>query len=201
MPVKISDRFVRIFNCNIYIQEAGEQNNPVLLFLHGASFSSQTWRELGSLVFFAERGYRTIAIDLPGYGRSQRLFGHRDDFLEQFLETANISHPVIVSPSMSGNYSLPFLVERPDRLRGYVPVAPVGISQFRKRLEGIEVPTLAIWGEGDRIVSVSQAEIFVDRMTNVRKVILKNAGHACYMKATDAFHRELLQFLETLPRT
>ncbi|MGC9506225.1 alpha/beta fold hydrolase [Baaleninema sp.] len=201
MSQTIANRFVRVFNKNIHLQEAGTPEKPVILFLHGASFSSQTWRELGSLLFFAERGYRSIAVDLPGYGLSQRLFGRRDNFLEQFLEAANISHPVLVSPSMSGNYSLPFLVEHPDKLRGYIPVAPVGISQFRKRLEGIEVPTLAIWGDDDRILSVSQAEIFLDRMANAQKVVLKKAGHACYMKATEAFHQAIWQFLEELPES
>lgn len=33
--------------------------------------------------------------------------------------------PVVISPSMSGMYSLPFLTAPGSQLRGYVPVAPI----------------------------------------------------------------------------
>lgn len=33
--------------------------------------------------------------------------------------------PVVVNPSLSGMYSLPFLTAPGSQLRGYVPVAPI----------------------------------------------------------------------------
>jgi len=198
VTLEILDRFISVFGKNVYIQEAGDPESPVILFLHGASFTSQTWKEIGSLEFFAMHEYRPVALDLPSYGRSSRILGHRNEFLVEFLNSIGIAKTVIISPSMSGNYSLPFLVKYPDKLLGYVPVAPVGIQKYATQLRGLDVPTLALWGESDRIIPNSQADIFIQQMKNARKVILKNAGHACYMKATDEFHQQVLDFLKQI---
>lgn len=175
-----------------------EAPTPALLFLHGASFSAQTWREIGTLPLMAARGCRAIALDLPGYGKSQSLSGFRDSFLLCVLEALHLNRPVLVSPSMSGNYALPLVTSHPEQLAGWVAVAPVGIPQFRERLGGIELPTLAIWGSNDRIVPAAQADLLVQWMPGARKAILENAGHACYLRATEEFHQQLVSFVSRL---
>jgi pimeloyl-ACP methyl ester carboxylesterase len=113
------------------------------------------------------------------------------------MEHLNLTQPVLVSPSMSGHYSLPLVVQHPQKLSGFVAVAPVGIPSFEPRLKGIELPTLAIWGSNDQIVLVAQADRLCHVMPNAHKVILENAGHACYMRATAEFHQHLLRFVES----
>lgn len=131
-----------------------------------------------------------------------RLFGgFRDSFLLTLIESLNLDGPILVSPSMSGGYSLPLLVKRPDKLRGFVAVAPVNLPQFMEQLTGVTVPTLAIWGSNDPIVRVNQADELIKRMPNAKKVILTNAGHACYMLATKDFQEQLLVFIESVLKT
>lgn len=96
---------------------------------------------------------------------------------------------------MSGVYSLPFIADHSKKLSGFVPIAPVGILKFKQQLQGIQLPTMVIWGSNDNIVPVEQADELVKMMQNAQKVILENAGHACYMKATDKFHEHLLKFI------
>lgn len=45
-------------------------SNPVLVFVHGFGGSSFSWRYTGP--YFANLGYRVIAVDLPGFGYSSR---------------------------------------------------------------------------------------------------------------------------------
>ncbi|WP_013323719.1 alpha/beta fold hydrolase [Gloeothece verrucosa] len=198
METSINSQNISIRGAKIHYLEAGTSTGSHLLFLHGASFNSQTWREIGTLQLMAEQGYHAFAIDLPGYGDSQSPSVPREAFLLLLLEELALQQPVIVSPSMSGGYSLPLVASHPDKLRGFVAVAPVGIGKYREQLKGIETPTLAIWGSNDRLIPVSDADLLVQLMPNTRKVTLKNAGHACYMRATDEFHKHLIRFLKKL---
>ncbi len=54
---------------DVYIQQAepadGKSKVSVLL-LHGAAFSSETWKTLGTINYIAAFGYKVVAVDLPG---------------------------------------------------------------------------------------------------------------------------------------
>lgn len=198
MNTSIKSDYLTISGAKIHYLEARDTTAQPVLLLHGARFSSQTWREINTLTILADKGYRAVAVDLPGYGNSQSLAGSAPQFLLDLLNALNLNLPVIVSPSMSGNYSLPFIVNHRELLRGFVAVAPVGISQTALQLKGIDLPTLAIWGSNDKIIPLQQAELLVKLMPNAQKVILPNAGHPCYLGATDEFHKHLLTFLGSL---
>ncbi|MEC4985613.1 MAG: alpha/beta hydrolase [Oscillatoria sp. PMC 1068.18] len=185
--------YIKIEEANIFYRETGEKNRKSVLLLHGASFSSQNWEDIGTLQLLTEKGYRAVAIDLPGYGKSTGNFNSDTDFLLKLLQELKINLPVLISPSMSGGYSLPFLVNYPEKLSGFVAIAPVALASYQQQLQGIELPTLAIYGSKDRMVK--DADIFVQTMPNAEKIILVDAGHACYMNATDKFHKDLLKFL------
>lgn len=198
MPPVIASRTLEIRGSTIHYLEIGDISSPTILFLHGASFTAHTWQEIGTLAYFADRGYQAIAIDVPGYGASQSINFPREEFLGQLLAGIECDRPVLVSPSMSGGYSLPFITQSAEKLRGFVAVAPVGINRYQDAIAGIKLPVLAIWGSNDRIVSPKLADLLVELIPQAKKVILENAGHACYMKETEAFHQHLFAFLEDL---
>ena len=195
----ISDKIL-INGAKIHYLALRENRNYPVLLLHGASFQAQTWQEIGVLDALFKANYDAIAIDLPGYGQSQSLPGFESTFLRTFIETLDLQMPIIVSPSMSGRYSFPLIVEHPEKLGGFVAIAPVGIQQYKTQLTDITLPTLAIWGSNDRTVPVRLADELVNRLPNAQKVILNNAGHACYLRATQDFLEHLLGFIEKISR-
>jgi hypothetical protein len=89
----------------------------------GAAYSSATWQDIGLIDALTQAGFRTIAVDLPGKGQSDKT-NFVDGYLENVLNELVLDRPVIVSPSMSGRYSLPFLMSHPESMSGFVPVAP-----------------------------------------------------------------------------
>ena len=178
--------------------EAGPTGGQTVVLLHGMRFTSETWRELGTIAQLADAGYHVIAIDLPGYGHSERSSVPVEGYLALAVEALLPGEKVVVvSPSMSGGFSLPFVARHADRVSGYVPVAPVGIDRYKDELRGADVPTLVVWGENDTVFPVAQADVLADALGG-KTLILEGASHPCYLDRPDDFHRELLAFLETL---
>ncbi|MCP3959830.1 MAG: alpha/beta hydrolase [bacterium] len=189
---------LKLSGSRLHFLGAGDPEAPTVLLLHGARFSSQTWRELGTIELLARQGFRALALDLPGFGSSEATETPPGRFLLTLLPLVSERPVVVVSPSMSGRFSLPVVTERPNLLAGYVPVAPAGLEAHLKRLEGSKVPTLIFWGEEDKMIPLKLGQQMSRAMTNSRLVVLEGAQHPCYLDKPLDFHRELLQFLRGL---
>ena len=78
-----------------------------------------------------------------GYGKSRS--GQVNDpvkFMTSLLSSLDIAAPVIISPSMSGSVALPFLTAHPDKVKGYIPVAPVSTGRYTSLYPSIKVRML-----------------------------------------------------------
>lgn len=180
----------------VHYLEAGPAGESAVVLLHGASFSAKTWRDTGTIERLATAGFRVVALDIPGYGESSAASFDQKTWLSEVLDQLAIHRgAVVVAPSMSGKVSLPLLAESPERLSGFVAVAPVGIPQWLERLTDCHVPVLAIWGANDDLVPQEYADALVERLPHARKVVIAGAGHAPYMNDADAFHDAVLSFL------
>lgn len=193
--MSIESTTAKVGGGNVHVLSAGPEDGRRIILLHGASFNSKTWQDIGTLAALAEAGYRAIAVDLPGFGESDSSSISRIDWLGMLLDSLKIELPVIVSPSMSGAFALPLMTGGSERIAGFVAVAPVAIDRFRDKLAQIRCPVLAIWGEDDRIVPFEHAEALVGAVANGRKVIMPGGSHAPYMSDPAAFHKALLEFL------
>ncbi|GAX74228.1 hypothetical protein CEUSTIGMA_g1677.t1 [Chlamydomonas eustigma] len=178
---------------------------PVVVFLHGAKYTSKNWVDLGTLKLLQSNGFRTAAIDLPGYGKTRKLPYLDNNMRAEFLKTvfeflgrgSNLTSigAALVSPSMSGKWAIPFLDRYGVMLKGWVPVAPVGVMQWGGPWEYTHkrVQLLAVYGEQDEMKE--EADDLLKLFSTSNKVIIPDAGHACYMEKTEAFHLHLKTFI------
>jgi abhydrolase domain-containing protein 14 len=193
--MNLQSKTTKVGGSNVQILTAGPDDGRPVVLLHGASFTSKTWQEIGTLAALAEAGYRVVAVDLPGFGKSDSTSTSPTEWLGRLLDELEIDKPVIVSPSMSGSFALPMITGQPDRVAGFVAVAPVAIDRYRNKLAQIRCPVLAIWGENDRTIPFDHADALVQAVEQGRKVIVPGGSHVPYMSDPAAFHRELLAFL------
>ena len=66
---------------------------------------------------------------------------------------------------------------------------------IRDRLPEIACPTLIVWGDDDRLITVRDADAFAELVPNSRKVIFEDTGHVAMLERPAAFNALLEDFL------
>jgi pimeloyl-ACP methyl ester carboxylesterase len=66
---------------------------------------------------------------------------------------------------------------------------------FRDRLPEIACPTLIVWGEKDRLITVRDASVFAEEIPDSRVVVYKDTGHMAMIERPAAFNALLEEFL------
>ncbi|XP_017263605.1 protein ABHD14B [Kryptolebias marmoratus] len=208
--VKMTEGSVQVAVCKeplFYRQgepATGDAKMSVLL-LHGIRFSSENWLSIGTLETLARAGCRAVAIDLPGLGRSKSAQAPAAvgelapaGFLKEVCEQLSLTPAVVISPSLSGMYSLPFLMQHPSLIRGYIPVAPICTEKFTaEQYQSVKVPALIVYGDQDaQLGEVSLRNL--SNLSNHKVVVMKGAGHPCYLDDPDTWHKALTDFLGLL---
>jgi 3-oxoadipate enol-lactonase len=67
------------------------------------------------------------------------------------------------------------------------------------RLPKIAAPTLVIHGENDRLIPPANSHLIAKRIPGAKLVLIPKAGHVLSTDQPDAVHREVLEFLSSLP--
>jgi abhydrolase domain-containing protein 14 len=195
---EVAERSVEFKGHQLHMLTAGPEKGRAVLLLHGGKFSARTWEKLGTLDVLADAGHRALAIDLPGSGKSPGWKVDTETFLAELIASLDIGRPVVVSPSRSGNISFPLILDHPEKVSGYVPIAPVGAKQYASKLKKSPVPALVVWGQRDQLFRPAMATTLAAGFKTAEVVILPKAKHPAYLDQPELFHEALLKFLAGL---
>jgi pimeloyl-ACP methyl ester carboxylesterase len=69
----LRERFIETNGIKLHVMEAGPEDGPMILFLHGFPEFWWAWRK--QLPYFADKGYRVVAPDQRGYNLSDKPEG------------------------------------------------------------------------------------------------------------------------------
>ncbi len=146
-------RLITVDGVQSVIAEAGDPRDPALLLVHGFGGSTYGYRE--TMAPLAERGWHVIAIDLPGFGLSEKSWGrdysHRAQatFALAVLDQLKVDRAVLLGHSMGGNVISWMLALAPERVAGlaYIDAAVVQPTGGDRRSPSaaaalLEIPSL-----------------------------------------------------------
>ena len=119
--------FIDLNGRHVYYQIEGD--GPPVILLHNATGSSRDWRYL--MPRLAEAGYRSIAYDRPGFGRSDPveswpldyLHHHRDDLIA-LMDAMGLEDAALVGNSDGAAISLLAAAAHPRRVALVVAESP-----------------------------------------------------------------------------
>jgi pimeloyl-ACP methyl ester carboxylesterase len=120
---------VELPGAEVNYAEIGE-GEPIL-FVHGLAGCWRNWLE--NLPYFG-RGYRAIALDLPGFGDSpmpswELSMGNYGRLIHDFCERLGLDRvAALVGNSMGGFVSTEAVIQQPERFDRLVLVSAAGIS-------------------------------------------------------------------------
>ncbi|HEV2373166.1 MAG TPA: alpha/beta fold hydrolase [Streptosporangiaceae bacterium] len=120
----------------LHYHEAGDPppgRLPVLL-LHGGGPGASGWSNFGQNLPVFARHFRTLMVDLPGFGRSDKppvtgnYFTFAADALAKLLTTLGIDQVHLVGNSLGGGTATRFALSYPERAGRLVLMAPGGLG-------------------------------------------------------------------------
>lgn len=119
---------------NLYFYDTGGDAKPPVVLIHGLGDEADTWRRVQPLL---QAGYRAIAPDLPGFGRSDQ--GRRRytipffvDTVLQLMDALSIPRAVLVGHSNGAVVAHALALERPERVERLVLISGSMVSKENK---------------------------------------------------------------------
>ncbi|MGE4558567.1 MAG: alpha/beta fold hydrolase [Desulfobulbus sp.] len=194
----ITEKTIDLDGCSIHALECGSRKGQTALLLHGMKFQAQTWRELGTLEALADLGLHVLAVDMPGFGKSEANALAPGEVLTRLFLKESLSRAVLIGPSMGGRIAMEFAIAHPEKISGLVLVGAVGVEENRTGLSRITVPVLVVWGGEDQVSPLSNSDILLQECVNARREIYPQAPHPCYLGQPDRWHASLKAFFTDL---
>lgn len=208
MPGEILHEYVNVNKTRVFHRankSLGGTGN--LIMLHGWSFTSKNWEDVGAFQKLVPLGFNVFCPDYPGFGNSQhseRYGIKRGDirngptFVSDYINALGLKSAVILGASMGGGMAVKTALEHENLVDALVAVAPAWIESEKQRLPAIKKPVLFIWGSNDTVVPPLLGPEYSSLVRGSKLKIIEGASHPAYIDRPDEFFRILGDFLKSL---
>jgi len=195
----------------IFYKDWGPKNAQPIFFHHGWPLSADDWD--AQMLFFLDQGYRVIAHDRRGHGRSEQTDqGHDMDTysadVAELVEALNLRNAVHIGHSTGGGEAARYVARaRPGRVAKAVLVGAVPPLMLQTPANPGGAPRSA-FDELRRQLATNRAQFFVDfpsgpfygfnrRMGGVVQCVVQNWWRQAMMGAAKAQYDCIKAFSET----
>jgi pimeloyl-ACP methyl ester carboxylesterase len=127
----MDSRYLNVGGYRMHLLEAGA--GPAVLLLHGFAGSAEDWRPTAELL--ARSGYRAIAVDGLGFGRSAKpgdapySLALSADLYAALLDALGVGRAAVVAHSMGGKYALGLALLHPARVASLTLACTDGFTE------------------------------------------------------------------------
>jgi len=110
-------------------------NGRAVVLLHGKNFSGAQWAP--TIQALVDRGYRVIAPDQIGFGKSTKPAAYQFTFhalaenTRALLESIGVARAAVVGHSMGGMLAARFALMFPERVERLALVNPIGLEDWK----------------------------------------------------------------------
>lgn len=120
-------KFTKINNLRVRYLDRNKRGTPLLL-LHGLGGSIESWT---NNIGFLSTKFRVIALDLPGFGISDKpkidySINFYVSFLEKFIKRIKLSHFFIIGSSLGGHIAVEFTLRNRKIVDKLILISPAG---------------------------------------------------------------------------
>lgn len=159
--------FIDINGYQGYYIDRDAQNEQVIVFIHGFGASSSSWKPVidklsgyftntssfdpeGNVVDdrSSEDGFRYIAIDLKGFGLTEKDFrqdhSHKAqaEYVDAILDSLGVQNAIFVGHSMGGNVLAHYATLYPEKVDQMILVAPAIVYEDRSPFNITHIPPI-----------------------------------------------------------
>jgi len=193
--------FTRVNGVRIHYQEAGDENAPAIILIHGFISSNLVWSSV--LLPLARAGFRVLAPDLPGYGYSEKPADAQYTIAEQahamigLMDRLGIEKAIIAGASYGGAIAATMALDYPERVEKLILVGAVTNDEPKKKLL-LRVSCLPVLGDittplflGSRWILRKRMEDMYRRMG--RPINEKMVASRHHLLETSNTHRAMIR--------
>lgn len=164
-------KYSEVRNINVAYIDEGSGNQTILL-IHGLGTYAKGWTENIDVL---SENHRVIAVDLPGYGKSDKgHYKYTMDFyaqvLTELMNNLNIDKAIVAGHSMGGQIAMTMALDYANRVEKLILISPAGFERFTD-------------GEGDWLIGVMTPDLVKDTPT---RAIDTNLRYNFYETPDDA---------------
>ena len=192
-------QFLTVGGYKLHLLTAGQ--GATVLLLHGFAGSAEDWRPTAEAL--VRRGYRVVAADALGFGRSAKPLDAPYSFQLQvelyagILDALKIERVCVMGHSMGGKYAVAMALLRPERVHSLVLVSSDGFAAAPPMNRAGHLPFIVpaiLWLSAQPAVTKAMlSAAFVEPEVHVTPAVIARARTALLGKANwqalEAFSR------------
>ena len=169
VPNSEHSHFAAVDGARVHYQEFGEPTHPTLLLIHGYTSSVTAWRT--SAPMLAEKGFHVVAVDLLGFGYSEKpswfeySITSQARIVSRFMNRLGIGRATVVGNSYGGAVAATLALDYPERVEKLV-LADAVINDDPKNLPILKLASLPGIGEAITPWIVGSKAFWKFRMRN-----------------------------------